>query len=68
MRFPSLLNPESVERGQSGSCWLKAILMAQSAPVPDDDTDEQVGKSMSIVPSRSTESIRKATCQRMSTH
>lgn len=37
----------------SGSCWLYAMLMRQSVPTPLADVDLQVGKTMSIVPSRS---------------
>jgi hypothetical protein len=43
-----------VEEEQSFSCWLYAMLIWQSVPRPvDDETLEQVGKTMSMVPSRS---------------
>lgn len=52
-RFP-FLTLGDVELAQSGSCWLYAMLIAQSWPIPVDlDTDAQVEKTISIVPSLS---------------
>ena len=52
-RFPSA--PRGVEDCvHRGSCLLYAILIEHVDPIPvDDETDEQVAKSISKVPSRS---------------
>ncbi len=54
-RFPfTMFGPEADL--QSGSCLLYAILIEHADPMPvEDETVEQVAKSMSSVPSRSVE-------------
>lgn len=51
-RLP-LRRPESVVEAHKGNCLLKAMFMLQLEPMPELETDEQVAKTMSIVPSRS---------------
>ena len=54
IRFP-LTKFDAEADVQSGSCLLYAMLIEHVDPIPvEDETEEQVAKSMSSVPSRST--------------
>jgi len=62
----AFLRPGGVEDVQSGSCLLYAMLIVQSVPRPVElDTEEHVGNTRSMVPSRSDLTNEFAPCLEM---